>query len=700
MFERLSRTGLVVILLGLVAVQALFPMSSYDEWWHLATGRYILAHRTVPSIDVFSFTALGRPWVTHEWLFEVVTWLVWSVGGATLLILFKAALVCGTALFCWLSLRRLGVRPWVAGLLLALTSYLLTFRSFVRPHVLSEFLLAFHLLVYLYWRLDGQRWRHRFRLFWLLPVQLLWANSHSGVVLGLLLWIVLAIGEVVARVIAGRRTGGAESVLSWTELGFVGLTGAALLAVALLNPNGARVLSYPLLIVGSRLFSGSIMELQSPLEAAFRGSDFLLALGILTLVSLASFALARRVDPVRALAVLFFGAAAGAAIRNVPAFAVVALPFVGANIEAALGKHLGGRGSRALMWASGALAAALLAAVLFRGVMIGGEPRRPALGVEDQVFPVRAADLISASSESGPVFNTMEYGGYLIWRFYPDRRVFIDGRLDVYGEELFDTYLQVLWTGPRWRAIVDSLAVDWLVVAQPPDLSARTTRYIGRQAGIDTAWALVQWDDVSLTYVRRCRAEPGFVAAREYVEAKPYLLGTGSPSAPDNRQLLAEARRAAGEAPGSLRARNLLAEAYLGNRMLDSAVAIFSGVLAERPRHTLALQGLAMARLQAGRVPEAIVLLEKAVALEPQNGLALYNLGYARFVQADYGRSAELFEHALRLDPNMVPALNMLGEVKFRQGRYDEARQYWETVLRIEPGNAAATARMIALGHR
>jgi tetratricopeptide (TPR) repeat protein len=597
-------------------------------------------------------------------------------------------------------MRRLQVRPWVAGLLLAVGSYLITFRAFVRPHVLSEFCLALFLYAYVAWRTDPHRRPHRWRLAWLVPVQLAWANSHSAVVFGLVLWAALVAGEAVALALAKSRRAGSESALEGRELAWLAGVGAVLLAVSFVNPNGWRVLAYPLTITGSQLFAGSIMELQGPLEAAFRGSDFLLALGVFGVAAAASFPLARRVDPARAVVVLVFGALALAAVRNIPPFAVAALPLVGANLEAALAGRVRAGAGRLLTGSAIAVTLALVVVTGFAGVRIAGQPRRPALGVDERVFPVRAAELIKRAGAGGNVFNTMEFGGYFIWAWYPERRVFIDGRLDVYGEELFDTYLEVLWTGPRWRRILDSLGVDWLVVARPPDVGERTVRYIGRQAGLDSGWALVQWDDVSLTYLRRSAQTRAFVESREFVEAKPYLLGTAASAAPDHPRLLAEVRRALEEAPQSMTARSLLGQALLANRQLDSAAAVFGGILARRPDNAPALQGLAMARLQAARVPEAIVLLERVVALEPDNGLALYNLGYARLQQADYERAAGLFERTLQLAPTMVPAHNMLGEAYSRQGRLAEARRSWETALRIEPGSEFAAGRLAALEGR
>ncbi|HEU4402107.1 MAG TPA: hypothetical protein VFT43_08375, partial [Candidatus Polarisedimenticolia bacterium] len=64
-----------LLILLLTVASSLTPIRSYDYWWHLATGRLILERHAVPHADPFSFTAAGRPWIDHEWLFQVLAFL-------------------------------------------------------------------------------------------------------------------------------------------------------------------------------------------------------------------------------------------------------------------------------------------------------------------------------------------------------------------------------------------------------------------------------------------------------------------------------------------------------------------------------------------------------------------------------------------------------------------------------------------------
>ena len=102
---RLSvRRLLVFVLMSVVFVLAARPVSDPDFWWHLRAGKLIWETRAVPHADIFSATLAGREWVAHEWLSEVLMYLVNQAFGYTGLVVF----------FALVSLRRCGSRTGVA----------------------------------------------------------------------------------------------------------------------------------------------------------------------------------------------------------------------------------------------------------------------------------------------------------------------------------------------------------------------------------------------------------------------------------------------------------------------------------------------------------------------------------------------------------------------------------------------------------
>src|ERR1700730_708698 len=71
--------GMLLVVLTVLTVRGRF--SDPDMWWHLKTGEIIWNTHSIPQVDVFSFTAAGRPWITQEWLSEVTIYGAYKLGG-------------------------------------------------------------------------------------------------------------------------------------------------------------------------------------------------------------------------------------------------------------------------------------------------------------------------------------------------------------------------------------------------------------------------------------------------------------------------------------------------------------------------------------------------------------------------------------------------------------------------------------------
>lgn len=156
----------------------MFPQPDADIWWHLKTGEIILTQHTIPRADLLTFTAEGRPWVTHDWLSEVIYQSLYRVAGFDGLIIFKALLAAlALALGAWAALAGPNARerlaPAALGVLLA--APLLATRAFIRPHMFTAVLLGATLVLL---RLDETAKRRTYRLA-LVPVFLRLQQMNS-----------------------------------------------------------------------------------------------------------------------------------------------------------------------------------------------------------------------------------------------------------------------------------------------------------------------------------------------------------------------------------------------------------------------------------------------------------------------------------------------------------------------------------------
>lgn len=629
---------------------ALYPVHSFDLWWHLRTGQLILEEGRIPHTDPFSYTAEGRPWVTHEWLAEVLFHLLHRLGGIDLLVVGKA-LLCGLALglsaLAGLAGHRARERLPAAALGVLLAAPLLAIRAFVRPHLLTALFLALVLLLLRRESADGKAlWR------WLLPpLFLVWANLHSGFLLGLGLAALYWLGEAVA---ARMGTAGPASAPNWRQR--LAALGASLLA-SLANPHHVEALLYPVRLVTQPAATGMIAELQPPFDPQFRGALFLwfLLLAAATLAVLLP-GRRRRLELPLLLPGAVFALLALQAVRSVSELAVLLPALVAAH---------GDRLSCRRLTAAGVSTTVLLGSAwlgwlaLGPGVPMGARenPRRAGLGVHEVNLPRAAADFIERTKPRGRVFSTLGFSSYVIYRLWPERQVYVDGRLDVFPPELLEGYARMMATGEGWDEAVARWGIELALVDYPdPALGGRGLQGRLRR---DPAWACVFFSDNALVYARRSPSNAALIerwgigfdpGLRTRASLDEFVAGATPESFRRTLDALERIREAAPgeEAPGTIL--DLLGRLKAGGGEGNGRVA---GLLARADEE-----------LAAGRPDAALAALEEAAGLALENGLVQLRLGV---LHARAGRLELAERHlarALELRPGDRAAQQNLDRVR------------------------------------
>lgn len=443
--------------LGLVALTFWFGQTDPDYWWHLRTGQLILETGQLPRSDPFSFTAAGAPWVTHEWLTEVAFALVNGRFGYVGNVALCAALGAGATSLVWATARARGLGDRAATLIALWAFAIMLPLANVRPQLATMFLLAATALI-LTRALGGAP-----RALWLLPpLFLLWVNLHGGYVIGLVLLALALAGEVVARAL-GRPAANLRA-LALATLGAV--------AATLVNPHGLEALRYPFSYAGTGNASQRfIAEWQSPdfHRGAFLPLAASLLLGLLVGYGRGSW------RPAELLWVGTLGLMALQSARHAPLYAIVALPILGARLAEVLPGW-----PRRLARLRPLLASALplfgwlflvasLAALALGG---GALPLQTGRAPRADGYPAAGAAYLRARPElTGNLFNTYSWGGYLIAELYPARRVFIDGRADVYGDALVTRARATERLAPGWRATLDEWEIRLVLVERDGPLA-------------------------------------------------------------------------------------------------------------------------------------------------------------------------------------------------------------------------------------
>jgi hypothetical protein len=457
-----------------------------DTGWHIATGRWIAAHGTVPRSDPFSFTARGHPWVAHEWLSELLMYGAWRYGGwSGLILLFGTA---SAALYGIIALHlRRWQRPGAAALMMVYLSIGLGQSLLARPHLLALPMLAAWLIALL-----RARERERAPPLALGILMFVWANAHGSFVFGLALAGGLGLEALVAAAPGDRL----RVIKQW------GLFGIVSLAAALATPAGLDGLLYPFYVNNLSLLS-LIAEWQ---PARFGGATSLEVL----LLSGLFFLLLRpvRIPVLRLLILLAALHITLDHIRNQMVLVTLAIILLAEPLGRTWAEDAE-RPRPALLprvWAERRELAPLLAVglLLFIGTatyrLITPFDRPDSYGV-----PITALRNLPPGLRDKPVFNEYSFGGLLA---FDGIAPFIDGRSDMYGDAFTADYFKIAHgDAARWKAAEARWKFGWTIL--PPDNTL--VKVLDREPD----WRRVYADKWAVIHVsdRAQAAKPSIVAS-------------------------------------------------------------------------------------------------------------------------------------------------------------------------------------------
>jgi len=499
------RLATAILFVGLFAMAVRAPADT-DTWWHLQAGRVTIERGHILQTDLFSHTRQGSPWVNHSWLSQVILYWLFHNFSYAGLGLWMGMVVAATFAFVYLQMEG---DPFTRAFILVPAAATSAVIWVARPQLLSFLLTAVVAYVlYLF------KWRRVNRLWLLPPLFVLWVNLHAGYALGFMLLAAFVAGEVFNRVFALMVPSGGGTVkdealsegvplMHWRAIGLV--VGVACLSalVLALNPNGTRMWTYYLETVRINVLQDFIQEWRSPDFHPLYTQPFIWLL----LATLAAMGLSgRRADGTDLAMVGGFAYAALLAGRNFGPFAIVVAPVLSRHVAALLrrcrpapgsgglarpGQRLASR-PRAIL---GAVNLWLLALLVALAVVKVRTPLGTAFNEERQreSLPVGAADWIETHRPAGKMFNHYNWGGYLIWRLWPDYLVFVDGRTDLYGDEILRDYIEIQSAGPHALSLLARYDISF-VLTRPNDALSLLLSCQG-------SWTPAYQDDVAVVWV-------------------------------------------------------------------------------------------------------------------------------------------------------------------------------------------------------
>lgn len=458
----------VAVMLGaLVFIMAARTPLDTDFWWHIRAGEETVLSGVPMLTDTLTFTRFGQTWINHSWLGEVMYYLAFRGAGFLGVGLLMALLATVSMLLVHSQLEGPELLK-AAVVVLASTVAALVWSP--RPQLFSLVLFAaINLILYLY------KFRRKDRL-WLLPILfVLWSNLHAGYSLGFLLLGAVIAGELFNLVVNQQS----EDRLHWRELRKVIIWTAVCVVVVLVNPNGLETWWIPYKTVEVSL-PAVIEEWASPDFHQFALHPFLwLFFAVAAAVGLSG----RKIDGVDLVGFLGFAYLSFFAKRSFAYFAIFAAPVLARHVTIIiqnwwksrmpstgradfiqrLNEHYGSQSISKNLQKAINLS---LAGILFiAGIVKLYIVTYPAF-VENAIaayYPVGAVEYIEQERLSGRIFNSYGWGGYLEWTIR-DSLFYIDGRTDLFGNELTSEWIETIQAEPGWENTLQKWEIQYCLI--------------------------------------------------------------------------------------------------------------------------------------------------------------------------------------------------------------------------------------------
>jgi len=662
------RLKLPLILCFLVAIAfSLKNIREPDIWWQLKTGEWILENHQVPKQDIFSYTFEGKPWINIKWGSEVLFAVVSKIAGPECIFLLQVLVSCLLVYILFLLCKTIAEtfeidHPqknsiFIFSILFAIFG--IEYRIIGRPEMFSHLFSALFILILL----RNQK-QNSNKIYWLIPLQLLWANMHEAFGTGIVLMMIFTVAEWF-NWWYGRKIKSENKIPKQ-------LTIATLLSIAsiIINPNGFELLLRPFNIFGQVLenkFTTELMDYSSYLfwqKEAFIGLLVLIisVTGLFFIFRLQrnkkekilSFIIRRKLTSV-ILVMLAFLYLASTAYRNIAFLVIVLTPLFASglvllisfikkeNIQKTVEKFY--------------LLNISIVLVLYVSVVSGKYykwfDRNDRYGLEtvSNINPAGASDFIIKNNLKGNAYCDYLTSSYLLWKNYPQFKSFIDLRdLDVFDNDFFLKFAESINDGDAFRKLDSTYHFKYAVVLANPQFS-RLINYLYT----DSSYSLAFVDAVATVFIKQ-------------PEKKNSNLLT--PTKPLNQSVIAY---------GISKFFNPFYKTFnYGEIDNDLLAASFFNMLGKTElvkNYTLKSSKNAKEKYQANELLGQVYFSMASNDTVPASSAMILD-------------SAKYFlQLSLKENPDYVPAYMDIGAIAFREQRYKDALKNFEKACSLEKNN-------------
>ncbi|MFB3895468.1 MAG: hypothetical protein ACE14V_04110 [bacterium] len=511
-----------IVMLTVFSISFYAIRTSTDEWWHLRTGQYIVEHHSLPQHDIYDYTTLDMPWVNHEWLSQVIFYLVYDSVGIKGFILFKSLIIVAAFAILFCAVYKRSNNPYIALFVTMIAALASRHTLYPRPPIFSYLLMAsyLYLLYSITEKVDRKIPWWQIALFPILMI--FWVNLHGGAILGIILVGCFLVGSLISKINSKILKSPAQ--VDKTKLLVIILI--LVLLASLVNPYGYKVFKLSVDVMKDRALVESIGELKSP---DFHYTHFY---EILILLMIIGFAWSLNAVTITDIILIFFFLHQSLNyVRHLPLFGIVAAPIIGKHLALSW-QHLWSRGRIALpdagnkgevtshlpaeepsdimadlaptnhtkryAWnkiiVSGLIILAFFYVLFIEGQLSLNMETINGSGYRKHDYPVYASDFILANDFTGNMFNEINSSGYLMWRLYPKHLLFTDNRFDIFGSKFLKDFYAVTEVWDNWQQVLDKYKINYFIISKDSMLD----RALAKTAG----WVKVYYDYGYVIYVK------------------------------------------------------------------------------------------------------------------------------------------------------------------------------------------------------
>lgn len=446
---------LVVACLVVIFLPAVSLVHSFDIFWQLASGRYLIETGQFIRTDTFTL-APDAPRFQHTWLHDVLVYGIYKIAGYAGISWWKGLTVTATAATLALTarIRHAGWSP----ILLVLPVFFLSRGGWLeRPQLWSFFCFALFLLV-----LELHKARAGRSIWWLLPVMAFWVNVHAGSVLAaalIIAYLVGGAGDLFLR----------SSPLTADRYKRLWLVTPLLFGIGALTPYPSQLWRTLLSVANYGVkVDSSTGQASGPMTALFNMDwsptsfavepVFYYCMAISAVIVVLGWRRWSLID----LCLLGGLALMGLKLRrHIPFFymgMIAILPGYLTAISDVVKERLPGRFQ---LMPVGVLGVAGLVLLVYFAKPAYHDYGVLQTGLRSWHYPVAASDYLRQQQLPGNIYNTYDWGGYLTWEHYPDRLVFWDGRQN--SSKMFQYGWNVMAGQPDWQQILDQFDVNTII---------------------------------------------------------------------------------------------------------------------------------------------------------------------------------------------------------------------------------------------